>query len=116
MTQTSYQLEHFIYGPFVRKNKPDGEPRLLALSTGLKQEEAGRYIGEVNLPPLEGVPEGAWAVVRGQSIPFLMVQSQKGEAGQVMTHYTLIPSEALRALGGNIGALRSFLGPDSAGL
>lgn len=107
MASASYQLEHFYYGPFVRDNQPDGEARLLAYSGGMKHELAEELASQGTLPPLDGVPDGAWAIVRGKGVPFLMIQAQRGAAGQLMRHYVVMQSDVLRSLGGNLDVLKA---------
>lgn len=109
MVSASYQLEHFYYGPFVRQGKPEGEARLLAYSAGIRQETAEEIAAQAVVPPFDGVPDGAWAVVRGKVVPFLMIQSQRGAAGQWMRHYVLMTSDALRGLGGNLDVLQQLV-------
>ena len=109
MTAETYSLEHFYYGQFARNGKPEGDLRVLATSPGLKMDEAAEIAKGALLPPLKGVPDGAWALVRGKKSPFLLIQSQAGAAGQAMAHYILMPSDALRTLGGNLDALMALV-------
>src|SRR5690606_14900856 len=109
VASASYQLEHFYYGPFVRAGQPEGDPRLLAHSAGIKQELAEEIVAQAILPPLDTVPDGAWAIVRGKVVPFVMIQAQRGAAGQVMRHYVVMQSDVLRALGGNLDVLRGLI-------
>ena len=109
MAAASYQLEHFYYGQFARDGKPFGEARLLAHSNDIKPETAQELVEQTTLPPFEGAPDASWALVRGKSVPFLLIQAQRGEVGQLMTHYVLVRSDVLRALGGNIDVLRTLV-------
>ena len=111
MTSESYPLEHFYYGQFVRNGKPEGELRVLATSPGIKPESAADIAKQALLPPLKDAPEGAWAIVRGRDVPFIMTQAQFGSAGQSMLHYILLPSDVLRTLGGNLDALLALIQP-----
>ncbi|MBI5668323.1 MAG: hypothetical protein HZC41_09975 [Chloroflexi bacterium] len=106
MAAVNYELEHFYYGQLVREGKPDGELRLLASSSGVKSEHVAEAVKQALLPPQLGAPRGAWALVRGkQHVPFVLVQSALGEAGQSILHYVIAPPEMLRAMGGNLMAL-----------
>lgn len=106
MAAANYELEHFYYGQLVQEGKPDGELRLLASSSGVKSEHVAEAVKQALLPPLLGAPRGAWALVRGkQHVPFVLVQSALGEAGQSILHYVIAPPEMLRAMGGNLMAL-----------
>lgn len=110
MSSVDYALEHFYYGQLARDGQPEGELRLLASSAGVKPEQVGEAVKQALLPPLAGSPVGAWALVRGrQNVPFVLVQSTQGEAGQSMLHYIIAPPEMLRAVGGNLKALMRLL-------
>lgn len=109
MAAVSYQLEHFYYGQFVRQNRPEGEPRLLAASGGIRQEMAEEIVEQAPLPPLDNVVAGSWAIVRSKTVPFVMIQAQRGSAGQLMRHYVVLQSDVLRALGGNLDVLKQLV-------
>jgi hypothetical protein len=106
---TTYALEHFYYGKLVRDGKPEGEMRVLAKSPRVSDDQAAECVKIALLPPLTGVQQGAWAMVRGKSVPFMMVQSGVNKAGQAMLHYVLIPGDVARALGGNLKALMTLV-------
>lgn len=112
MAAVDYALEHFYYGQSVQDGQPEGELRLLAASPGVKPEQVGEAVKGALLPPLAGAPGGAWALVRGrQQVPFVLVQSGLGEAGQSMLHYIIAPPDMLRAMGGNLAALARLVEP-----
>jgi hypothetical protein len=106
MASVRFSLEHFYYGQLVHGGKPEGDPRLLAKSAGITDETVMAAIEQVNLPPL---PNGSWAVIRGKFIPALMVQSQRGRAGQTVSHYIVMPPEVLRAMSGNLRAMQVLI-------
>jgi hypothetical protein len=109
----NYVLEHFYYGQFVRDGKPEGELRLLASSAGVQPEQVAEAVQQALVPPLVGSPNGSWALVRGKKIiPFIMVQSQLGSAGQSVLHFVLMPVDVLRAMGGNLKAMMSLVQTD----
>lgn len=109
VTSTKFLLEHFYYGQLVHHGKPAGDPRLLAKSGGITDEHVAVATKQAALPPLVGIPQGAWAVVRGKQIPFLMIQSAQGSAGEWMRHYIVMPGEVLRTMGGNLKALLALV-------
>ncbi len=109
LSQATYALEHFYYGQLFYQGRPQGELRLLASSTGVKPEQVNEAMQEARVPPMPGVSMGSWALVRGQSIPFMMVQAQIGSRGQAMRHIVLIPVDVLRSLGGNLKALTKLV-------
>lgn len=109
MSSVSYSLEHFYHGQLVHHGKAVGEPRLLAKSPGVTDEQIESAIQHVPLPPLPGVPNGAWSVTRGRNIVPLMVQAEQGDAGQLMRHYIITPPEVLRALSGNLRAMQKLV-------
>ncbi|NWG16435.1 MAG: hypothetical protein HXY41_07345 [Chloroflexi bacterium] len=110
MSSVDYALEHFYYGQLMRDGQAEDELCLLAASAGIKPEQVGEAVKQALLPPLAGSPGGAWALVRGrQNVPFVLVQSVQGEAGQNMLHYIIAQPEMLRAMGGNLKALMRLL-------
>ncbi len=109
----NYVLEHFYYGQFVRDGKPEGELRLLAQSSGVQAEQVAEAVQQALVPPLVESPTGSWALVRGKkTIPFIIVQSQLGAAGQSVLHFVLMPVDVLRAMGGNLKAMMSLVQTD----
>jgi hypothetical protein len=102
----AFSFEHFYHGQLLQGGVLQGEPRLLALSAGVRNEHVAEALQEAHIPPQPG--EGAWALVRGKNIPFLLVQSQPG-----LRHYVLITVDALRALGGNLKAMLALAEPQS---
>ena len=109
LSQATYALEHFYYGQLFYQGKPQGELRLLASSPGVKPEHVTEAMQEARVPPMPGASTGSWALVRGQTIPFLMVQAQIGSRGQAMRHIVLVPVDVLRSLGGNLKALTKLV-------
>lgn len=112
MAVAKFLLEHFYYGQLVHNGKPAGDPRILASSKGVSDEVAKLALERVSLPPLNSAKHGTWALVRGRdrNIPFLMVQTQRGEAGQLISHYILPSGEVLRAIAGDVNVmLDSFI-------
>jgi hypothetical protein len=111
VSNANFLLEHFYYGQLVQDGKPGGNPLLLAASAGVTPDVAAQAVGRVTLPPLIRSATGAWALVRGRSrqMPFLLVQSQQGGAGQVMAHYIIATPDVLRSYGGNLKALMTVV-------
>ncbi|MFN8372984.1 MAG: hypothetical protein U0694_08910 [Anaerolineae bacterium] len=109
MAATTYALEHFYYGKLVRNGKPEGDARALAKSPRVTEDQISECIRTAPLPPLAGVQQGSWALVRGRAVPFIMAQSALNKIGQPMVHYVLIPGEVARSLGGNLKALLTLV-------
>lgn len=108
-----FVLRHFYYGQFVRDGQPGGDMRLLARTHGLSDETVKEALRLGLLPPMAGSNAGSWAILRGAKlIPFVLVESEKGAAGQQMLHYVVLTSEAVRALGGNLRLLHPFIEGD----
>ncbi len=113
MSSAKFLLEHFYYGQTVRNNQAEGTLRLLASSPDVTKQLVSLAVDRVTVPPLIRSHNGAWALVRGgKQLPFLLVQSQVGSAGQIVSHYILVPPDILRAVSGNIGALRALVQPE----
>ena len=111
MSDAKFILEHFYYGQLVTNNKPTGDQRILAMSPGVSPKLAEQAIERVVLPPFMTAKSGTWAILRGRSrlMPFLMIQSQQGSAGQLISHYMFITPELLKAIFGNIRALQTLI-------
>ncbi len=109
LSQATYALEHFYYGQLFYQGKPQGELRLLASSPGVQTAHVSEAAQDAAIPPMPGAATGSWALVRGQSTPFLLVQAQIGSRGQAMRHIVLTPVDVLRSLGGNLKALSKLV-------
>ena len=105
MADNVFLLEHFYRGQWVRGGAPEGEPRLLASSAGVKPEQVSEAIQLALIPPQPDSERGGVALVRGKSGVFYFVQARIGAAGEQIAHVTLLPSELIRVLSGNVTAL-----------
>lgn len=112
MTAVGYPLEHFYYGQVVQQGQAGGELRPLAASSGVSTGDMTEIVRAALLPPLQGVPLGAWGIVRGPNQNFVFIQSQLNKFGAVMLHLVLVPGDVLRALGGNIRVVMRLLQPE----
>lgn len=104
-----FPLEHFYYGQLVHHGSPQTDMRVLAKSTGIRDEQIAEAIRFALIAPSETIAEGSWALVRGRRTPFFMVQSQKGTVGQMIVHFIVMPPDTLRNLTGNIKVLSSLV-------
>ncbi len=109
LSQATYALEHFYYGQLFYQGKPQGDLRLLASSPGVKTEHVAEAAQDASIPPVPGNPTGSWALLRGQSASFMLIQAQVGNHGQAARHIVLVPTDVLRSLGGNLKALSKLL-------
>jgi hypothetical protein len=105
VSAVAFLFEHFYHGQLLQGGTLQGDARLLALSPGVRNEQVAAALIEAPIPSQPGM--GAWALVRGKTIPFLLVQSQPG-----MRHYIVVPVDTLRALGGNLKALLELVEPE----
>jgi hypothetical protein len=120
VADNAFMLEHFYRGQWVRGGTPEGEPRLLASSAGVKPEQVAEAIQLALIPPQPDSERGGVALVRGKGGVFYFVQARIGAAGEHITHVVLLPSELIRTLSGNLQALLPLIQPtmptyDSAG-
>lgn len=108
MSAAKFLLEHFYYGQPVQYGRPSGQPQLLASSSGINPKMVEHAVGRVSLPPLLTSPNGSWALVRGKSrqMPFLLVQAQQGNVGQMLEHYIVATPDVLKSYGGNLQGLK----------
>ncbi len=109
MAVSAHSLEHFYYGHILYDGKPQGELRLLAGSSGIRQEHFAEAVSALRVPPAGSNPTMAFALARGKTTPYLLVQSQRGAAGNVICHYMMPTPKTLRALSGNLRALMSLI-------
>jgi len=111
VSDAKFILEHFYYGQLVTNNKPIGDQRILAMSPGVSPKLAEQAVERVILPPFMTAKTGSWAILRGRNrlMPFLMVQSQQGSAGQLISHYIFITPELLKAIFGNLHSLMTLI-------
>ncbi|MEZ4670175.1 MAG: hypothetical protein R3E39_19895 [Anaerolineae bacterium] len=108
MATVTYALEHFYYGQLA--NRPDSEPQMLAASQGVVPEQVDEAIKYASIPPMTDSPIGSWALVRGrQNTPFVLVQAQADPTGLLTHHVVIMPTDVLRALGGNLKAMLRLL-------
>jgi hypothetical protein len=108
----AYQLEHFYHGQVWIAGKAQGELQTLASTPGVTQALVSDAMSEARIPPpAPDTPDGSWALVRGRLAPFYMIQAQAQPGAQAVRHVFLMPVDVLRALGGNLSAMRALLLP-----
>jgi len=108
-----FVLKHFYYGQFVRDGNPGGDMRLLAKTHGLHDATIQEALAVGLLPPMAGQNQGSWAILRGRrTLPFVLVESERGSDGQLMLHYVVLPSDLVRRMGGNLKALHPLIEGD----
>lgn len=111
MAVPSYALEHFYHGQVVSGGRLQGDLRLLAQSPGVHNDHVAEAVRLARIPAPGGSPQGSWALVRGESVPFFIVQAVMGNGGQPLRHVILVPVDVLRTIGGNVRALTALLLP-----
>jgi len=103
VSTVTYALEHFYYGPIA--SQPESDPQVLAKSQGIVQEQVDEVVQDALIPPAD-TPTGSWALIRGrQAVPFVLAQSQTTPAGTILWHFVIMPTDVLRAIGGNLKAI-----------
>ncbi len=106
MSTVTYALEHFYYGQ--SPEQPASELQVLAKSQGIETQHVEEAI-ENALIPAADTPTGSWALIRGkQALPFVMVQAQNTPTNNTMWHFIVMPTDVLRAIGGNLKAIISL--------
>ena len=106
MSTVTYALEHFYYGHSLEQPAP--EPQVLAKSQGIVPEQVEEAVQHALVPPAD-TPTGSWALIRGkQAISFVMVQAQTTPTNQTIWHFIVMPTDVLRAIGGNLKAIISL--------
>ncbi len=103
MSTVTYALEHFYYGQSLEQ--PTTEPQLLAKSQGVGADQVEEAVENALVPPAD-TPTGSWALIRGKhALPFVMVQAQTTPTNQPIWHFIIMPTDVLRAIGGNLKAI-----------
>ncbi len=111
---TAYHLERFYFGNLlVAGKRPSATPGVVARTAGVAPEHVNECLRLAKLIPpsrVEVTPEmpGALALLRGETIDFILVKAQHSDTGNPQMLYILAPVAPLRALGGNVLALRSL--------
>ena len=111
---TPYHLERFYFGNLLVAGKRlSATPGVVARTAGIVPEQVSECLRLAKLIPpskVEVSPEmpGALALLRGETIDFILVKAQHNDAGNPQMLYILAPVTSLRALGGNVLALRSL--------
>ncbi|MBE0689931.1 MAG: hypothetical protein IH587_07395, partial [Anaerolineae bacterium] len=108
-TPASFRLDHFYFGQLVQDGKAVREAVVLGASPGVKPEHVAECTQTALVPPLPRHPRGTWAILRAKFVAYLFVQTQIGEAGQVVAHFILMPADVVRAYSGNLHSLMSLL-------
>lgn len=98
-----FSLEHFYFGQPTSDSASSSKPTVLAASAGITSALAKQAVERVRIPPATA-KDGSWAFVRGKSrdLPFLLVQTQPSANGTPISHYIVLSTDAIRAIGGNI--------------
>lgn len=105
-----YPLEHFYYGQLVHHGKATGDVRVLARSEGVTDELISAAVRNALIPSLPDSSDGSWAIVRGnKTAPYILAHVQVGSAGQTTLHFIFLPSEAIRAIAGDLSLLIPFV-------
>lgn len=110
-----FSLEHFYFGHTLIEGQPGAKVGVVAVSKGITTEIAKQAVERVRLPPAPQAKGSAWALVRGKTreLPFMLVQTLQGIAGDTLSHYIVLPPEVVRALAGNVHNIQRFLTQES---
>ncbi len=105
MASESFTFEHFYYGQLA-----DSEDfRTLATSPGVTDEQVEEIARAALIPALADAPTASCALVRGKkAVQFVLAQAQTSDARQTL-HYIIMPTDALRGIGGNLKALLALV-------
>lgn len=109
MAAPAYALEHFYHGQVISGGRLQGDPRLLAQSAGVTAAHVSEALRVARLTAPPAAIPGTWALLRGESVPFFLVQAILGNGGQPQRHVVLMPVDVLRAIGGHVRGLAPLL-------
>jgi hypothetical protein len=109
-----FQLERLYFGHLViGGQRTSATPGVVARTPGVTPAQVAECLRLAPLAPpsLDQVTDdmpGALALFRGETTDFILVKAQNNDAGHPQVLYILAPVAPLRALGGNLRALRSL--------
>ena len=109
-----FQLERVYLGTLVdNRQRISATPGVIARTPGITPAQVTECVQAARLasPPPADLSEampGAIGLFRGQTIDFILAKAQPNNAGFAQVLYILVPVDPLRALGGNVMALRSL--------
>jgi hypothetical protein len=110
----AFQLERLYIGTLVdNRQRISATPGVIARTPGITPAQAVECVRAARLPSppaavLSEAMPGAVGLFRGETVDFILAKAQPNDAGLPQVLYILLPPEPLRALGGNILALRSL--------
>lgn len=83
---------------------------MLAASQGIVAEQVAEAIQQAMIPPMGDDTRGSWGLMRGkQALQFVLVQAQTRASGETAIHFVVMPTDVLRAAGGNLKAMLSMI-------
>jgi len=107
-----FKLERLYVGTLVdNRQRSSATPGVIARTPGVTPAQAMECVRVARLasPPAADLSEtmpGAVGLFRGETVDFILAKAQPNDAGLAQVLYILLPAEPLRALGGNVLALR----------
>lgn len=102
-------LAHFYYGQVMQQGQPTTESQLLARSKGLNQEAIRAALRYAQNPPLTDTVGIGWGVLRGgRGLPMILSRAEQN-AGAIVRHIILIPTEQIKTLAGNLAPLQALV-------
>jgi hypothetical protein len=123
---TVFQLERFyvaITSQDGQTPQPSTQPstqagtqpgvQLLARTPGIRPEHVAECTRAANLTPppwnqqSEAMP-ASFGLFRGDTVDYILAKAQTGAGGQAQIHYLIVPSLALRRVGGNLYLFEPF--------
>lgn len=108
MSATNHPLDHFYVGQSPKLGDNKFEQTVLATSAGITADIIQRLTARYGIQR-NGVAQ-SFSLIR-DSVPgqFFAVHIQRGNGGQPLAHYIVIPSDVLRANQGNLRALQRLM-------
>jgi len=107
-----FKLERLYVGTLASSGeRTSATPGVIARTPGVTPGHAAECVRAARLPvpPAADLSEampGAVGLFRGETVDFILAKAQRNDSGLGQVLYILLPAEALRALEGNVLALR----------
>lgn len=112
MTEHSFQLERFYFGVF-DTGQPDGKPAVLARTPRISPVQVNECLQIARLDPpsadlVSDNMRSSMGLFRGDKSNYVLAISQTNIVGMPQILFILIPTEAMRWLGGNLQPFYGF--------
>lgn len=103
-------LQYFHYGQLVHNGEIKGNPRVLAKSSGIKDDFVKLVLETAKVAPLSGTTGVSWGMLRTRrGKPLTFARAEEDVSGAITYQFIQMPADTVRELAGNLSALSKYL-------